>query len=251
MAETTASVQMIMGYGASAPDDLHPARVERVGLHRDLSCVLLMPVTAKGIPPYVVDSWLSLVGAPNQPRTQIMVKNAEVGEAYNLMFNAVLNHPVLASWRWVVTLEHDNVPPPFGLVDLLAAADEGDWDVLGGLYFTKGVDGVPQIWGDRRRPLQNAPWSPWLDRTFDYQEGQIVECWGTGMGFTAFRMATMIEVLAALPAPWFETTAGEAKGVATQDLAFFRRAHAVRPLKVGVHTGIKVGHYDDSTGIPW
>lgn len=244
-------VELILGYGGQDPDYLRKGyeRIDRRQLHRDLSLAMVCP-TRGVIPAYVVDSWLSLAGLPNQPRTNLFVRGMEVGAAYNFAIAQLLAHPATAQWRYMLTIEEDNVPPPFGLIDLVCAADEGDWDILGGLYWTKGIDGVPQIWGKHTDdgPLSFAPWSPWHDPDYPYESGQIVRCHGTGMGFTLFKL----DLFRRMPGPWFETTADPTRGIHTQDLWFYKQAaDDAAKLRVGVHTGIKVLHYDVDEGVGW
>ena len=97
--------------------------------------------------------------------------------------------------------------PPDGLVKLLERAEKHpEFDCIGGLYFTKGEGGMPQIWGDPRDPVNNfRPQPP--------ASGELVECWGTGMGFNLWRMEMFRDP--DLRKPWFKTQTES--GVATQD----------------------------------
>lgn len=231
--------RIIMGYGASDPDYLAPGRVEREHLYRPMPYVVLMPVVG-GIPPRVHDAIVSLAHPPNQPHTQLTVEWMEVGAAYNLGIAAILEHPVLSTWRYLITIEQDNLVPPYALVDLMNEAEGGGWDVLGGLYHTKGEGGFAQIWGKRDEPLNFVP-----QRAV---RGEVVPTWGTGMGCTVFRL----DVFKRLPGPWFNTRCNAQHGSFTQDLDFFKRAHDEGlDLKVGVDCRVIVGHLDVATGQLW
>lgn len=224
-------------------DALDPSRNDAFTarqLYRDQSCVMVMPILGDQIPARVHDSLMNLQRLPNQKFTNLTVANMEVSAAYDWAVDTILHTEQLAGWRWMLCVEQDNVPPADGFVKLVSAATEGGYDVLGGLYWTKGLDGVPQIWGDRADPVENyRPQAPDLD-------GGIVDCWGTGMGFTLFRLDLFRE----MPSPWFFTPPED--GMWTQDLRFFNRLHATgRPVKVGVHCGVRVGHVDLTTGDIW
>ena len=213
-------------------------------MYKDQSCVAVFP-TRGTIPARVYDSHMSMMRLPNQKFTMVTVANMEVSAAYEWAASNVLGDPELSTWRWMLTLEEDNIIPPDGMLKLIKAADVGGFDILGGLYWVKGEGGCPQIWGDRTDPVENYRSQP-PDR-----DGGIVECWGTGMGFTLFS----VELLRSLGAPRFLVDA-ETDGCFTQDLKFCSRAHAWaktvgRTLKIGVDCSVKVGHLDVSTGVIW
>jgi hypothetical protein len=113
---------------------------------------------------------------------------------------------------------------------------------LGGLYWTKGEGGVPQIWGDPRDPVLNfRPQVP--------VPGELVECCGTGMGFNLWRMSMFKDDR--LRRPWFRTLTGiEGTGVGTQDLYFWGDARKCG-YRCAVDCGVLVGHLDTSTGDVW
>jgi hypothetical protein len=157
----------------------------------------------------------------------------EVGEAYSQAIEAILAHPDLSKFKYLLTLEHDNIPPADGLIKLLERAEKHpEFDCIGGLYFTKGEGGMPQIWGDRRDPVMNfRPQPPRL--------GELVECWGTGMGFNLWRLEMFKDP--DLRKPWFKTqTEG---GVATQDLYAWGDFQK-NGYRCAVDCGVLVGHYD-------
>lgn len=165
----------------------------------------------------------------------------EVGEAYSSAITEILANPELSQWEYILTMEHDNIPPPDGLLKLIKRMEEHpEYDCIGGLYWTKGETGVPQLWGDPKDPVLNfRPQVP--------VPGQLVEVCGTGMGFNLWRMSMFKDQK--LRQPWFKTSAG-ADGVGTQDLYFWgdARKHGYR---CAVDCDVLVGHYDHNTGINW
>ena len=115
---------------------------------------------------------------------------------------------------------------------------------IGGLYWTKGEGGVPQIWGDINDPVVNyRPQMP--------VPGELVECYGTGMGFNLWRMDMFREIVKneKFPKPMFETKMGPG-GIGTQDLAFWAEARKWG-FRCAIDCDVLVGHFDASTGIAW
>jgi hypothetical protein len=167
----------------------------------------------------------------------------EVGEAYERTVDAVITNPELSKWKYILTIEHDNLPPADGMVKLLECAEANpQFDVIGGLYWTKGPGGVAQIWGDpNEHPISFKPQKPRLD-------GGLQECNGTGMGFTLYRMDLFKDKR--LRRPWFKSAASAAEGVFTQDLYFAldARKHGHR---FAVSCDVRVGHFDVGSDIVW
>jgi len=169
----------------------------------------------------------------------------EVGHAYSQAIEAVLAHPDLSRWEYVLTVEHDNMPQPDGVLKLVKQMEaHPEFACIGGLYWTKGEGGVPQIWGDIKDPVQNfRPQAP--------VPGQLVECWGTGMGFNLWRMSMFRDLQARkeMPKPLFQTKAS-ASGVGTQDLAFWAEARKFG-YRCAIDCDVLVAHYDAQQDIPW
>ena len=76
----------------------------------------------------------------------------------------------------------------------------------------------------------------------------MVECNGTGMGFTLFRTALFKDER--LRRPWFKTTADQRDGVFTQDLYAWSdfRKHGHR---AAIDCSVRVGHYDLAADVVW
>jgi hypothetical protein len=213
--------------------------------YKDLSCVIVTPAHSD-VPIKVVHSWMNLIRPPNQFCAFIATARMEVGKAYSETIKHILDNPHLQKVKYLVTLEHDNVPPPDGLVKLLNGLEErSDLSVLGGLYFTKGAGGVAQIWGNpAEAPLNFRPVQP--------VPGAIVECNGTGMGFTAYHLDIFRDER--LRRPWFETKQEFVPGVGsqcyTQDLWFAEDARKYG-YKFAVDCSVRVGHFDSREEITW
>jgi hypothetical protein len=202
--------------------------------------VLIMP-SADDIPVRVAFAHWNLIFPPNQPMYRFLALGMEVGDAYNHAIENILAHPELSQWEYILTVEADNMPPPDGALKLIAAMDEHpEFACIGGLYWTKGEGGVPQIWGDPSDPVPN--FRPQPPRT-----GQLQECCGTGMGFNLWRISMFKDEK--LRKPWFKTQAG-IEGVGTQDLyawSDFRKFG----YRCAIDNRVLVGHFDKVSGIAW
>jgi hypothetical protein len=202
--------------------------------------VVVMPAS-KDIPTKVALSHWSLMFPPNQPVFRMLALGQEVGEAYCNSIEAILAHDELSKWEYVLTIEHDNIPPPDGLLKLIKRMDQHpEYSCIGGLYWVKGEGSPPQIWGDPSDPVTNF-------RPMPPRPGELVECCGTGMGFNLWRMGMFKDER--LRRPWFKTVAG-AEGIGTQDLYAWSdfRKHGHR---CAVDCDVLVGHYDKNTGMTW
>jgi hypothetical protein len=161
----------------------------------------------------------------------IAAEGMEVGRAYSQAIEGILANHELGQWEYMLTLEHDNLPPPDGVTRLIKQMEaHPEFACIGGLYWTKGYGGVPQIWGDPRDPVLNFRPQP------PDPNGGLVECVGTGMGFNLWRLSMFKD--SRLRRPWFETTSG-----GTQDLYFWGDARKYG-YRCAVDCSVKVGHYD-------
>jgi len=208
----------------------------------DLSCVIVTPAGGS-VPTRVVSSWMSMIKPPNNRSVHIFAQGCEVGEAYTHIVEAILANPELSTWKYLLCIEHDNAPPADGMVKLLRRMEKHpEYAGIGGLYWTKGISGVSQVWGDPRDPSWNArPQKP-------DPNGGLVECNGLGMGFTMFRISMFKDTR--LRRPWFKTPASIYEGASTQDLWFASdaRKHGYRFC---VDCDVRVGHWEESTQTMW
>jgi hypothetical protein len=208
------------------------SRLTKEGGYKDLSCITIVPCFGS-IPTKAVASWMNLYAPPNAKFVRLFAVGMEVGSAFSTSIESILANPELSKFKYIITLEHDNLPPPDGIVKLLMRMEEHpELSCIGGLYFTKGPGGCAQIWGDPKDPVLNfRPQIPVPE--------SVQECCGTGMGFNVWRLSMFSDKN--LPRPLFETkTQG---GVSTQDLAFWSNARKLG-YRCAIDTSVKVGHYD-------
>jgi hypothetical protein len=210
--------------------------------YKDLSTVCIVPTRGQ-IPAKVVQNWMGLWTPMNQKFMRIFAIGLEVGHAYNDTINMIINHPELSKWKYILTLEEDNCPPVDGLLKLYENMDK--YDAIGGLYWTKGIDGKPMCYGNPDAlDFTFAPFMPNPD--------SVTRCNGLGMGFTLFKLDMFKNPN--LPKPIFETVQrvtpeGKAEGY-TQDLKFFENAGKLG-YKFACDPRVKVGHYDSISDVMW
>jgi hypothetical protein len=203
--------------------------------------IVTMIPSGKSIPVKVYMSHKNIIYPPNNGVCHWAAIGTEVGEAYSNAIEQILSHPELGTWEYILTLESDNMPPADGVLKLLERMEENPkFSCIGGLYYTKGYGGVPQIWGDPKDPVLNfRPQMPDIN-------GGLVECNGTGMGFNLWRMKMFRDKK--LRKPWFHTQ--KSNGVATQDLYAWSdfKKHGYR---CAIDCSVRVGHYDEVADIIW
>jgi len=221
------------GGGHSADLGKTRARLIKGGSWKKQRIIVILPA-ADTIPAKVALTHWNLAFPPNNGVVRILAQGMEVGDAYSQAIEGILSHPELSEWEYILTLEHDNTPPPDGVIKLVEQMENHpEYACIGGLYFTKGDGGVAQIWGDPKDPILNfRPQLPDLN-------GGLVECCGTGMGFNLWRMSMFKDDR--LRKPWFHTQVKE--GVSTQDLYFWADARKYG-YRCAVDCSVKVGHYD-------
>ena len=239
-AEPTIIVGGDIGYHNSQPAKTRK-RIKEGKAYRDLSTVMVMP-TRGVIPARVVESLFNMVPMMNQAFVRMFVERMEVAAAYNAAVETILTHPGLANFKYMLTVEEDNMPPPDGLHKLFESIDE--YAIVAGLYFTKGPEGQPMIYGDPKGMLTFQPQVPRLNA--------IQECNGTGMGFTLFDLNLFRDER--IPKPWFRTlndwTPEGGARVGTQDLYFMANARRAG-YRIASDNRVKVGHLDQQAGIVW
>jgi hypothetical protein len=215
------------------------SRIIQSNTYRDLSTVWVTPSPDCKLDLQVVfDSWLPLAMPMNQKIQRVGIGRGEVGKAYNAAVEMILRDSV--KWKYMLTVEHDNLPPRDGLLKLYESIDK--YDAVGGLYWMKGENGTPMIYGDPANgPDDFRPQPPRRDT--------LQPCNMPGMGFCLFN----IDVFRKVPAPWFHTADVEdanTNSEFTQDGYFFRKA-VTAGCKFAVDTRVKVGHIDLQTRQIW
>lgn len=209
----------------------------QLGLYRNLSTVLVCP-TRGTCSTRVAFSWMNLMGGFNAPLVKMCVEGYEVGEAYNQALTQILTNDVLKNFTYMLTLEEDNLVSPDSLIKLYDPIQK--YDVVSGLYWLKGPDGCPQIWGDPTKPGDFTPQPIGTER--------VQECNGTGMGFALFRL-DIFKNPGFEFGKWFRTMTKDNQ-MMTQDLYFAKKAKELG-YKFAVDTSCKIGHLDLATGEIW
>jgi hypothetical protein len=214
---------------------------------RNQRCVAIIPAS-RSIPTLVALSHWSLLAPPNQPFVRMAAIGMEVGEAYSQGIGGIIHHPEMGNWEYILTLEHDNMPPPDGLLKLIKRIEKHpEYGAISGLYWTKGLGGMPQIWGDPTDPIMNyRPIKPVVD--------SLVECNAIGMGFAIWRMSMLkdkrfwVDAKGNMKLPF--KTLDQHDNYATQDIAFWMEAKKYG-YRCAVDCAVKVGHYDQRDEFIW
>lgn len=224
----------------------------------DCSTVVIVPSRAPAPVPGGSDKWpwlhhtfanalMNLMWPMNQKRMIFLVTGAEVGKAYDDQVAAILAHPELSKWKYVMTIEDDTVPPPDAPLKLMEAIEQGPYDGVGGMYHTKGDFNMPQVYGNPQDfaitgVLDFKP----LDPTKALRVGGLIECNGIAMGCSLYRMAMFKDI----ERPWFKTINEYGVGASTQDLAFCSKARRIGK-RFAVDCRVRCAHYDWTTGIAY
>lgn len=216
--------------------------------YKDASTIVIVPT--RGMINYrVIQTWQSMISPMNQKKAFIFLAGDEVGEAYNRMIRGILADPELSKWKYILTLEDDNLIPADAHIRLLESIEAGPFDAVGGLYFTKGDVNMPMAYGD---PTEFARTGQLDFRPRDIRKalelGAIMEVNGIAMGCSLYRLSLFKDI----PAPWFVTVGDvlpeTGPQVMTQDLFFCRNARKVGK-RFAVDMRVRVGHLDINSGI--
>ena len=215
-------------------------RVEESKMYEDLSTIIICP-TRGMFPTRVIQSWMKLLKPMNQSVAgPIFAECMKVDAGYNALIRYILDNPFLSKFKYVLTIEEDNLPPTDGLLELYKSMDK--YDVVGGLYWEKTENGFPMMFGDPKKgPLDPKPQLP--------IKGTVQHVNALGMGFNLFKL----DMFRNIEEPWFKTVneANREEGTVkqfTQDIYFYRKA-AEAGYKFACDTSILVGHYDLSKDI--
>ena len=229
--------------------------------------------TINGMSPIFVEAWKRLIKPMNVPILEMVVSGMEVGAAYSQAIENILANPVLNKFKYILTVEDDNIIPfmPNTQGPLMMLYDDMDkfkLDVAGGLYWTKGNPSMPLLYGDPREKREAAAGmfkvrfpakkqkprrsGKLNDDGSDWTDGEIVLCNGSGMGLTLFKLDMFKD--SRIEKPWFETIndhgTDKTLGIRmyTQDLQFAEKARELG-YRWAIDTRIKVAHLDIKTGI--
>ena len=213
-------------------------RVENSKMYEDLSTIIICP-TRGSFPTRVVQSWMKLMKPMNQTVAgPIFAEAMKVDVAYESLISYILDNDYLSKFKYILTIEEDNLPPANGLLKLYEGMKE--YDVVGGLYWGKGENGFPMLFGDPSDPTDFKPQKPEL--------GKLQRVNALGMGFNLFKL----DMFRQIPRPWFKTVeektdVGEYRAM-TQDIHFYQKA-AEQGFKFACDNSVLVGHYDSRADI--
>jgi hypothetical protein len=183
---------------------------------------------------------------------QHIIKGFEVGAARNRAVTDVLSIPKPDRPDWLFFLGDDMIPPWDGFVKLYEETVKNKWDCLTGLYYWKGEPPTPLTWRDDHIGR--------LIPGVHFTVGDAIHVDLTGLDFTLIRVSLLEE----MEAPWFKTgpslradmpqavepyidKANSGIVMHTEDTWFYGRAKKVG-AKIGVHSGVRVAHFDVRTG---
>lgn len=224
--------------------DVAAERLRTGKQYQDLSTICVIPT--RGVVPFAaVESWLNLQTPMNNKFIRMGISGMEVGEAYELAIEQILAHPELSKWKYVLTLEEDNLPPYDGLLRLyenICACKklcQEHYAQVAGLYWTKGEGGQPMIYGNPKEILAFNPQIP--------RPNEVQECNGTGMGFTLFRLDLFKDKK--IERPWFKTVQ-EGGAVGTQDLYFMSKVRKAG-YRIASDNRVRVGHWSQEEMRAW
>jgi len=216
-------------------------RVSRSNMYEDLSTIIICP-TRGMFPTRVVQSWMKLQKPLNQKVFgPIFAEHMRVDTAYNALITYILGHEELSKCKYILTIEEDNLPPVDGMLKLYESMKE--YDAVSGLYWSKGDNGFPMIFGNVEKGLK--------DRTAQVPKyDEVQQCNASGMGFTMFKT----EMFKNIEEPWFKTLEGVSElgipNTMTQDIYFFEKA-GEKGYKFAVDNRVRVGHFDARNDKVW
>lgn len=226
-----------------------PAGFERVehvpkSSFRDCSTVVIVPTREPFIHTTFAQVFNQLMFPMNGRKVVIFVSGAEVGRAYDEQLEAVLKDPELSKFKYLLTIEDDTLPTPPAPLFLMETIEAGNYDGVGGLYFTKGDFNMPMCYGD---PAEYARTGVIDFRPRNVAEaikqGAVVECNGIAMGCSLFRM----ESLKKIPPPRFMSMNEYGVGAMTQDLYWCAKARRAGQ-RFAVDCRAKCAHADWKNG---
>jgi len=228
---------------------IHEEKKLKTSHYQDTSIIAVTPTRALNVGPSVrwVSSMLSIMKPMNQRFLgPVFLTGMEVGQAYNKAVNMVLTEPICQGYTYMLTWEDDVLPQPDALLELVSVAVETDADIVSSMYWSKGEGGFPMIYGDITDPeINQRPIIPNKDR--------IRWCYGTGMGFTLFKIQQFRDY--PMDGEWFKSHSEydqkkQTVRQTTQDLYYME--HVIRRGgKICVAQKAKCGHYEYQRDIIW
>ena len=186
----------------------------------------------------------------NGRANSVVVKRYEVGKARDYCVENLLKMPEEMRPDYMFFFGDDMIPEYDGLIKLYAEMATGKWDVLTGLYYLKMDDPVPLTW--------RVGTLGYIYPGKHYKIGDVIDVDITGMDFTLISTEFLLKMQREIEPPYFKTGPGELPYAEyfekneyvtyTEDVYFLAKVRKCGG-RIGVHTGVKVGHYDVNTGM--
>ena len=213
--------------------------------YKDLSTIIIVP-TRGMIPAPWVQAYGALMKAMNSKCTTLFCSGDEVGISYINAINIILDNKELSSWKYILTYEDDVIPPPDGLLKLYEHI--GNYNALSAAYFSKGISGNFQAYGNPNvHPKNFLPQVPIPD--------SITEVNALGMGFVLMPLSNFSKMREAMNTTvYFKTVQewnpNEGSKMLTQDIYFYEQGGKLG-FRYAVDTHIKCAHFDSNENIYW
>jgi hypothetical protein len=217
------------------------SRLKKLNSYKELSTICIVPTNGL-IPAKIAENWLNQTSQMNQKFVRLMMIGMEKYYAFNNCIENILQTPKLNEFKYILTLEEDTIIPPDGLHKLFESMD--NYDVVGGLAFTKGIEGKPMVYGNPRGFFET------MTKTSVFPE-TIQECRGIGTSYTMFKLDIFKNEK--LKKPWFRSSPklklGETKNEEI-DTDFYNELSKLG-YKVACDTRVRLGKYDIATDTIW
>ena len=229
-------------------------KIEDIEIGSHQRCHIMVAIPTLGMVPIEFVVGFGRLQMPiNGQVFQHIVKGFEVGEARNKSVQDLLDIKKSDRPEWLFFLGDDMIPPWDGFVRLYEEAVKNKWDCLTGLYYWKGEPPTPLIWRDDHIGR--------LIPGIHFQIGEVVWVDLTGLDFTLIRTL----LLEKMEGPWFKTgptlrknmpeaiepyIKNESIVMHTEDTWFYGKAKKLG-AKIGVHTGVRVAHFHNASGMAY
>lgn len=217
-------------------------RLKRLSSYKDLSTICIVP-NGGLISAVVAENWLSHTSQMNQKFLRIMVIGMEKNFGFNSTIENILMTPKLNEFKYILTLEEDTIAPLDGLHKLFESIQ--NFDVVGGLAFTKGEEGHPIVYGDPR------VFPHTMTRVNTVYPEVVQPCFGIGTNYTLFRLDIFKDER--LKRPWFNPDPRRQTGKKPNldiDYNLFDQLHKLN-YKVACDTRVRLGRFDIESGLIW
>ncbi len=173
----------------------------------------------------------------------LLVKRMEIGVARNYLAEYTLKIKKEQRPEYILMIGDDMMPQWNSLLILYEEMLKGEFDILAGLYYMKADQYAPPM-----AVMSHDNISGYMMPGIHFKVGQVVETHLCGMDFTLIK-SDIFEHLG--PPPWF--TSANSKNMCdkktgaikffTED-AFFTEKARQHGYRIGVHTGVRIGHYN-------